>query len=276
MSSLSQDELAKLEKIAQQVRVDIIMMLAAAGSGHPGGSLSSTDILTALYFSLMSVEPGNTNYQEQDRFHLSKGHGCPAWYSVLARRGYFSEEHLATLRQYKSLLQGHPHAGTPGVEVGSGSLGQGLSIANGMALANRLQNNPHYVYCVMGDGELQEGQVWEAATFASHYKLDNLIAFVDHNGLQIDGPVKEVMNLGDVAERWRVFGFEVREIDGHNLDEIIGAVEDLKKLKGKPKMIVARTIKGKGVSFMEGKVSFHGVAPSCDEKAQALEELGGI
>ncbi|MCK5346181.1 MAG: transketolase [Candidatus Heimdallarchaeota archaeon] len=270
---LTVEKLEELTQLAKNIRVDIISMLAKAGSGHPGGSLSSVEIMVALFFHLMNIDPENPELPERDRFHLSKGHGCPALYAALARRGYFSQEKLNTIRQLGSILQGHPHHETPGVDVASGSLGQGLSIACGMAIGSRLAKQSSVVYTLLGDGELQEGQVWEAATFAAHNKLDNLYVFVDYNKLQIDGPIEEVMNIPYLAERWKVFGFEVMAVDGHSIEEIINAVEALKKVSGKPKVIVANTIKGKGVSFMENNVAFHGKATTEEETKQALEEL---
>ncbi len=264
----------KLEEIAKEVRISIVKMIANAGSGHPGGSLSMVEILVSLFFNVMKTNPVDLSALDTDRFHLSKGHGCPALYAVLAEAGYFDKKELMTLREFGSNLQGHPHCETRGVEMPSGSLGQGLSIACGMALGERLNKSSRSIFTVLGDGECQEGQVWEAASFASHYNLDNLYAFVDCNGLQIDGKVTEIMNVHPQFERWESFGFEVRAIDGHSFEEIIRTVNELKDIKGKPKVILADTVKGKGVSFMEHNVGFHGKAPSPEEIDIALGDIG--
>lgn len=259
------------------VRQDIVRMLGGAGSGHPGGSLSAADIVTVLFFHEMKVDPANPEWPERDRFVLSKGHAAPVLYAALAEKGYFPKEELMTLRKIGSRLQGHPSMKhLPGVEMSTGSLGQGLSTANGMALAGKLDGRDYRVYVVLGDGELQEGQVWEAAMAAAHYKLDNVVAFVDHNGLQIDGPVREVMSPEPVADKWRAFGWNVEVIDGHNLSEIINALKAARDVKGKPTAIIANTIKGRGVSFMENQVGWHGNAPNADQVNLALCELGGI
>ena len=263
-----------LRKTALEARKHIVRMTGAAGSGHPGGSLSAIDLLTALYFSEMTHFPGDPQRLERDRFVLSKGHGCPALYAVLGMTGYFSEDELIRLRKLGSILQGHPcMLKTPGVEMSTGSLGQGLSAANGMALAQRLSGPDYRIFVMMGDGEQQEGQVWEAAMTSAHYKLDNLVGIVDYNGMQIDGTVTEVMEIAPLAEKWKAFGWEVFEIDGHRMDEILGALDQVRKVTGKPAMIVARTVKGKGVSFMEHNLKFHGNAPTADQVAVALEEL---
>ncbi|MBN3038282.1 MAG: transketolase [Candidatus Omnitrophica bacterium] len=269
----SSEEVKKLKEKAKQIRRLIVQMLAKAGSGHPGGSLSSTDIMTCLYFSVMNHEPKKTKWPGRDRFHMSKGHCCPVWYAVLAESGYFPKEWLWTLRKLGSNLQGHPDWRTPGVDVGSGSLGQGLSIALGMALAAKLDKAGHRVYVLLGDGEIQEGQIWEAAMAASHYRCDNLCAVLDYNGYQIDGKVSEIMNLEPLVEKWRAFGWHVVTIDGHDIADILSAFDQAKDLKDKPTIIIARTIKGKGVSFMENVVDFHGRAPTEAETKQALEEL---
>ena len=263
----------QLTKKAKKIRRLIVKMLAQAGSGHPGGSLSSTDVVTCLYFSVMRHKPNNPAWPGRDRFHLSKGHCCPLWYAVLAECGYFSEKELWKLRKVGSILQGHPDWRTPGVDVASGSLGQGLSVSLGMALAARLDRRNYRVYCLMGDGEIQEGQIWEAAMAAAHYKADNLCAVVDYNGYQIDGKVSEVMGLEPLARKWQAFGWQALAIDGHNIKEILAAFKTAQELKGKPTVIIARTTKGKGVSFMENVVDFHGRAPSAEEAKQALEEL---
>jgi transketolase len=264
----------ELEKKAKEIRRNIVTMLGEAGSGHPGGSLSAADIATALYFSVLRIDPENPSWEERDRFILSKGHACPLLYSVLAGRGYFPREELMTLRKMGSRLQGHPKMGSPpGVEISSGSLGQGLSVANGMALAGKLDKKDYRVYVLLGDGEIEEGQIWEAAMSAAHYKLDNVCAILDFNGLQIDGPTKEVMDPNPIREKWEAFRWHTVQIDGHNFKEILGAFEEAKGIKGKPTIIIARTTKGKGVSFMENVVDFHGVAPTKEEAKKALEDL---
>lgn len=261
---------------ACKIRQDIIRMLGESKSGHPGGSLSAADIVTTLYFHEMKVDPQNPKNPERDRFVLSKGHAAPVLYAALAEKGFFPVEELMTLRKLNSRLQGHPSMKhLPGVEMSTGSLGQGLSAANGMALAGKLDGRSYRVYVLLGDGEIQEGQVWEAAMAGAHYKLDNVVAFLDHNGLQIDGPVREIMSPEPVADKWRAFGWHVEEIDGHDFNEIIQALAKAKQVKGKPTMIVAKTIKGKGVSFMENQVGWHGNAPSAEQTTQALNELGG-
>jgi transketolase len=266
--------IATLEGHAKTIRRDIINMLTEAGSGHPGGSLSCADIVAALYFHVMRHDPSNPDWPDRDRFLMSKGHCAPTWYSALARAGYFPVDWLDTLRKIDSPLQGHPDMiKTPGVEMSSGSLGQGLSIANGMALAAKIDGRDFRVYIVLGDGEIQEGQIWEAAMTAAHRKLDNLCAVVDHNGLQIDGPVDEVKSLGSIPSKWESFGWHVIEIDGHDMRQILDAYDEARTVKGRPVMIVAHTVKGKGVSFMEGKVDFHGVAPSEDEREVAIAEM---
>ena len=263
-----------LVSVTKKMRAHIVEMLAAAGSGHPGGSLSATDIIATLYFKHMRVDPGNPSWEDRDRFVLGKGHAAPALYAALAMRGFFPEEELITLRKIGSRLQGHPcRKETPGVDMSTGSLGQGLSMANGMALAGRLDGRDYYVYCIMGDGELQEGQVWEAAMSAAHYKLDHLIAFVDHNGLQIDGPNSKVMNVEPIDEKFRAFGWNVMRIDGHDLEAIDAAIVEAKKSEGKPTVIVCETVKGKGVSFMENEVDWHGVAPTPEQAEAAVAEM---
>jgi len=266
-------KIKELEEKAKRIRRLIIQMLAKAGSGHPGGSLSATDLITVLYFSVLRHDPKNPNWPERDRFHMSKGHCCPLWYAVLAESGYFPLEKLWTLRQLGSILQGHPDRRTPGVDVASGSLGQGLSVALGMSLAGKIDHNDYRVYVLLGDGEIQEGNIWEAAMAASHYKCDNLCAILDYNGFQIDGKVKEIMNLEPLVAKWQAFGWHTIEIDGHNIKEILSAYEEAKNIKEKPTIIIAHTIKGKGVSFMENIVDFHGRAPTKEEAEQALKEL---
>ncbi|MCM8783569.1 MAG: transketolase [Candidatus Omnitrophica bacterium] len=262
-----------LEEKCKKIRRTIIEMLAKAGSGHPGGSLSSTELVVSLFFVYLKHDPKNPRWPERDRFHLSKGHSCPVLYAVLAECGYFPPQELFTLRKLGSVLQGHPDRRTPGIEVASGSLGQGLSVALGMSLAGKLDGLNYRVYCLMGDGEMQEGNVWEAAMAASHYKCDNLCAILDYNGFQIDGKVKDIMNLEPLKEKWKAFGWHTIEIDGHNIKEVLSAYEEARLVKGKPTVIIAKTVKGKGVSFMENTVDFHGRAPNPEETKKALEEL---
>lgn len=264
-----------LKKIALQVRKDIVEMTYHAGSGHPGGSLSAVEIMVSLYFSVMKVDPKNPDWEDRGRFVLSKGHACPVLYSVLARKGFFSPEDLKTLRKFGSHLQGHPsRLKTPGVEVSAGSLGQGLSVANGIAIGAKILNKDIRVYCLMGDGEIQEGSVWEAAMTAGHRKLDNLVAIVDYNNLQIDGWVEDVKGLAPLADKWRSFRWHVIGIDGHDFDQILSAFNEAEQTKGCPTVILAETVKGKGISFMENKAEWHGKAPNRQEYIEALEELG--
>jgi transketolase len=263
-----------MKKAANEIRKDIIRMTSAAGSGHPGGSLSSVEILVSLYFNVMRHDPKNPAWSERDRFILSKGHVCPVLYSTLARSGYFPVDELATLRKLGSRLQGHPHRlKLDCLETSSGSLGQGLSISVGMAIGLRMDKKDAKVYCLMGDGELQEGQVWEAAMSGAHYKLDNLCGIVDVNRLQIDGWTKDVMSVEPLAKKWEAFGWHVIEVDGHNIEELIKAFDEAKRIKGKPTVILANTVKGKGVSFMENKAEWHGTAPKKEEAEKALKEL---
>ena len=261
-------------EVARQMRIDIIEALAAAGSGHPGGSLSAADIIAVLYFEKMSIDPTNPWWEDRDRFVLSKGHAAPALYAALAARGFFPHEDLIMLRKTYCHLQGHPNQNyTSGVDMSTGSLGQGLSVANGMALAGRLDGRDYWVYCLMGDGEIQEGQIWEAAMSSAHYKLNRLIAFVDHNNLQIDGSNPEVMGVNPIDEKFRAFGWNTMVINGHDHDAIAEAIEEAKKSEDKPTVIVCETVKGKGVSFMENQVGWHGKAPSIEEAEIALAEL---
>ncbi|HEC69464.1 MAG TPA: transketolase [Candidatus Omnitrophica bacterium] len=262
-----------LKKKANQIRKLIIKMLSRAGSGHPGGSLSCAEIITCLYFEVMRHNPKDPNWPERDRFHLSKGHACPAWYSALSLAGYFEEKHLFTLRRLGSILQGHPDRRTPGVEVASGSLGQGLSVALGMSLALRLDKRDSRVYCLMGDGEIQEGNIWEAAMASAHFKVDNLCGIVDYNRFQIDGRIEKIMNIEPLVNKWESFGWHVVQADGHNIEELLEAFGEAKQIKGKPTVIIAHTVKGKGVSFMEHVVDFHGRAPTKEEEKIALKEL---
>ena len=267
----------ELEKIATKLRMEVVKMLKEAKSGHPGGSLSACEIVTALYFKEMNIDSSRPDWPDRDRFVLSKGHGAPILYAALAEKGYFPKEELMKLRKIDSMLQGHPDMkGTPGVDMSTGSLGQGLAAANGMALAGKLDNKAYRVYALVGDGEVQEGIIWEAAMFAAHYQLDNLTVFLDHNGLQIDGLNKEVMNIEPIDEKFRAFGWHVINRDGHNFEEIFAAIEEAKNTKEKPTIIIAKTVKGKGVSFMENQVGWHGKAPSEEEAVKALEELGGV
>lgn len=271
---MDQEKVKRLEEKARDIRRHIIRMIGAAGSGHPGGSLSAADIVTALYFEVLRLDPQRPGWPGRDRFVLSKGHAAPVLYAALAKRGFFPVEDLLSLRRLGSPLQGHPDMKhLPGVEMSTGSLGQGLSAANGMALAAKLDGRDYRVYALLGDGEIQEGMIWEAAMAAAHYRLDNVTVFLDHNGFQIDGPVREVMSPEPVVDKWRAFGWDVQVIDGHNMSEILQAVEKARAVKGKPQMIVAETVKGKGVSFMENRVEWHGVAPKPDEVERALAEL---
>ena len=269
-------KLQKLRDVANRVRIGVIEGTHAAKSGHPGGSLSIADLLAYLYFEEMNVDPKDPKKADRDRFVLSKGHCAPALYAVLAERGYFSPDELTTLRHYPSRLQGHPDMNsTPGVDMSTGSLGLGISAAAGMALAAKVNGADYRVYTIVGDGESEEGQVWEACMFAAHYKLDNLCVVIDWNGLQIDGPVAEVMNPTPHDKKLEAFGFHVISIDGHDFDQIAAAFAEARTVKGKPTAIVAKTVKGKGVSFMENQVKWHGSAPNDEQYEQALAELKG-
>ena len=264
-----------LAEIARQIRIGIIESVYHAGCGHPGGSLGIADIMAYLYFEEMNVDPKNPKWPARDRFVLSKGHTAPALYATLAERGFFPKEELVTLRQIDSRLQGHPDMKhIPGVDMSTGSLGQGISTACGMALAGKISKSDYRVYAVLGDGETEEGQVWEAAMFAAHYKLDNLVAFIDWNGLQIDGPIAEVMNSAPHDAKFLAFGWHVISINGNDLDEIEAALAEARTVKGKPTAIIARTTKGKGVSYMENKVEWHGAAPKEEQYKIALADLG--
>ena len=267
----------ELKRIANDVRIGIIEGVYNAACGHPGGSLSIADVLTYLYFEEMNIDPKNPKMEERDRFVLSKGHTAPALYSVLAHRGYFEVEHLKTLRKIDSNLQGHPDMkGIPGVDMTTGSLGLGISAACGMALSGKVYEKPYRVYAMVGDGESEEGQVWEAAMFAAHYKLDNLCAVLDLNGLQIDGPIAEVMNPMPHDEKFRAFGWHVITIDAHNFAEIEAAFAEAKTVKGKPTVIIAKSVKGKGVSYMENKCEWHGAAPKAEQYEIAIADLAAI
>ena len=263
----------KLIKKAIEIRRDVLIMLEKAGSGHTGGSLSIVEILMSLYYGIMNVSPGKQRSKDRDKFVLSKGHGCPTLYAVLADLGFFQKEELWTLRKTGSRLQGHPQLGLPGLEISSGSLGQGLSVAVGFALGDRMDGVDARTYCLMGDGETNEGQVWEAAMTAAHYKLDNLCAIIDHNKLQIDGLCCEIMDLGEYKKKWESFGWYVVEVDGHDIEQLNKVFNEVRTLKGKPQVVIAHTVKGKGISFIENKVEWHGIAPKKDELEKALAEL---
>jgi transketolase len=264
----------ELKQMAVTIRCDIIEMIATAKAGHPGGSLSATDIVTALYFRVMTIDPKNPDWPDRDRFILSKGHACPVWYAALAERGYFDKAHLSTLRKLNSILQGHPDMRkTPGIDMTAGSLGHGLSAGLGMALSGKLRKKDYHVWVVVGDGESQEGSIWEAAMAAAKWKVDNLTAILDRNHLQNDTCVDTEMPIEPVADKWRAFGWHVMEIDGHDMVRVVDALETAKTVKGKPTIIIAETVKGKGVSFMENVAEWHGKAPCAEEAACALEEI---
>lgn len=276
---MDQKSRKELEKEIKQLRRDILLMLYEAQSGHPGGSLSSIDIISYLFFKVLRFDPTNPHWPDRDRFVLSKGHGAPALYAVLARVGYYSPRLLKTLRKLGSPLQGHPDSRKlPGVESSTGSLGQGFSIAGGIALSGKLDKKSFDVYTLLGDGEIQEGQVWETAMAAPHFKLDNLCAYIDNNNLQIDGSVLDVMNIHPVPDKFRAFNWNVMEIDGNDLSQIEDSVRFFhdNKGSGRPTAVVARTVKGKSISFMEGQASWHGVAPNREELTRSLEELGFV
>ena len=264
----------ELEKIAKDIRLGIIEAVYSAKSGHPGGSLSIADIMTVLYFNEMNIDNENPNWEDRDRLVLSKGHCTPALYSTLANRGFFPIEDLKTFRNINSNLQGHPDMKhIPGVDMTTGSLGQGLSSANGMAISAKLDNKNYRVYCILGDGELEEGQVWEAAMTSSKYKLDNLCVIIDNNDLQLSGTVEEIMDLKQIDEKFKSFGFQIIKIDGHDIEEIKKAFEVARNIKGKPTCIIAKTVKGKGVSFMENQVGWHGKAPNEEQYEEAKKEI---
>ena len=262
-----------LQKTACKVRMGVIEGTFNAKSGHPGGSLSISDTLTYLYFNKMNVDPADPEAADRDRLVLSKGHTAPALYSVLAQKGYFAEEELKSLRHIGAMLQGHPCIHIPGVDMSSGSLGQGISAAAGMALAGKLNSKSYKVYTILGDGEIEEGQVWEAAMFAAHYKLDNLVAIVDNNGLQIDGPITEVCSPEPITDKFAAFGWHVITMDAHDFDSIDAAFAEAETVTGKPVAIIQKSTKGKGVSFMENQVSWHGTAPNKEQYDQAMAEL---
>ena len=264
----------ELEKMAVIIRCDIIDMICTAAAGHPGGSLSAADVVTALYFRVMRIDPKRPDWPDRDRFILSKGHACPVWYAALAERGYFDKSHLKTLRQMGSILQGHPDMlKTPGIDMTAGSLGHGLPAGLGMALSGKLQHKDYHVFVIIGDGESQEGSIWEASMAAPNFKLDNLTAILDYNHLQNDYSVDDIMPIHPVVDKWQAFGWHVIEIDGHNMQQVVAALEEAKSHKGAPTMVVANTVKGKGVSYMENVCEWHGKAPCQEEADQALEEL---
>ena len=265
-----------LNEIASIIRREIVTMIHGAKSGHPGGSLSAVEILTALYFDEMNIDPTNPKMEDRDRFVLSKGHAAPVLYATLAERGFFDKKELAGFRKFGAMLQGHPDMNkVPGVDMSTGSLGQGFSAACGMAMGSKLDNAPWNVYAILGDGEIQEGIVWEATMSAAHYKLDNLIVFLDYNGLQIDGNIEDVMNPSPIDKKFEAFGWNVIVIDGHDFKAIKNALNTAKEIKGIPTAIIANTVKGKGVSFMENQSSWHGTAPNDEQRIQALKELKG-
>jgi len=268
-----------IEELKQKsitIRKHIIHMLTEAGSGHPGGSLSAVELITTLYFHKLRHNPKDPNWADRDRVVFSKGHGCPLWYAILAECGYFPKEELLTLRKLGSMLQGHPDKlRTPGVDISSGSLGQAFSASCGMAAAAKIDKKDYRVYVLLGDGEIQEGQVWEAAMSASHYKLDNLCAILDHNRFQIDGRVEDVMNIEPLEDKWKAFGWNTISIDGHDIKQVIDAYNKAETIKGKPSIIIAKTVKGKGVSFMEHTSDWHGKTPNKDESIKAINEIHG-
>lgn len=270
----TEKDVERLEEQAVQLRRDIVEMIHAAKAGHPGGSLSAVDMITALYFHVMRIDPQNPRWEDRDRFVLSKGHACPALYAALARRGFFDPKHLTTLRQYHSILQGHPDMNkTPGIDISSGSLGNGLAIGVGMAMSGRLHHQDYMTYVMLGDGEVQEGMVWEAAMAAHHHDLGNLVAIVDCNGVQINGWVNEIMTVEPLADKWRAFGWNVVEVNGHNMKDLLTALHTAKAMRH-PTVILMRTVKGRGVSFMEDDCKWHGNSPSDEELVQAILEIG--
>jgi transketolase len=275
MSSLTQSELKQLQDTARRIRCHIVRTISHAGVGHPGGSLSATDIMTTLYFHVMNVDPKNPKMPERDRFVLSKGHGAVGLYSTLVERGFFPAEQLKSFGCIDSILQVHPDMHLlPGVEISTGALGQGISVAVGLAMAGKLDKAPWRVYCVVGDGESQEGQVWEAAESAAQFGLDNLTVILDNNGVQLMGKTDEVMRMEPQVDKWRAFNWNVIDVDGHDIAALAAAFDLAQTVKGKPTVLVARTVKGKGVSFMEGKSAWHGKSPDAEQLAQALQELG--
>ena len=276
MLKMNNDKINELKRIANGIRKESIIMTNRAQSGHPGGSLSEADLLSALYFYKMNINPKKPDWEDRDRFVLSKGHASPAYYAALAMKGFFPKNELETFRKINSRLQGHPELNTHGVDFAGGSLGQGVCFANGIAIAGKLDKKNYKVYVIIGDGESQEGSVWEAAMAASHHKLDNLVVILDKNQVQETGKTKDIMNIDPAPEKWKAFGFEVFEIDGHDMEKIVETLDKADKVKGKPVMIIANTIKGKGVSFMELNYKFHGKAPTDEEFKQAMEELNNF
>lgn len=276
--SFTQADVLRLEQQAQQIRQDIISMIHAARAGHPGGSLSAVEMVTALYFHVLNIDPENPRWPDRDRFILSKGHSCPALYAALARRGFFDPALLNTLRTYHSILQGHPDMNkVPGIDMSTGSLGNGLSVGVGMALSARLHRQDYMTYVMLGDGELQEGMVWEAAMAASHHDLKNLVAIVDCNGVQINGWISDIMTVEPIAEKWQAFGWKTVEVNGHNMKDVLTALHTARTMRH-PAVILMRTVKGKGVSFMEDAFQWHGSAPSDEEMVRAITEIreGGV
>lgn len=274
-NNTTQYSVEELKNITKKVRTHIIYMLSEAGSGHPGGSLSATDLMVGLFFCKMNHDHLRPGWEDRDRFVLSKGHAAPVLYATLAESGYFDVKELGGLRKFGSILQGHPDMKrVPGVDISSGSLGQGLSVATGMALSARIDGKSFRVYAMLGDGEIQEGQIWEAAMAAGHYKVDNLCAILDNNGYQIDGAIEDVMSPNPIPDKWKAFGWNVIEIDGHNMDAILKAYDEAKTVKGKPSIIIAKTVKGKGVSFMEEEpAAWHGVIPSKEQASEAIAKF---
>lgn len=271
---IAEMEIERLKEISRNIRMDIIEEIYAAQSGHPGGALSCTDILTVLYFNQMNINPNRKDDSNRDRLVLSKGHASAGLYAALAERGYFDKKELKNFRKYGSFLQGHPDMKhIPGVDITAGSLGQGLSVANGMAMSAKIDKKDYRVYCIVGDGEIQEGQIWEAAMSASHYKLDNLCVIVDNNNLQIDGKVSDVMNVYPIKDKFEAFGFEVFEVDGNNIENLIDVFQKASEVKEKPTAIIAKTVKGKGITYMENQAGWHGKAPNEEEYLEAVNEL---
>lgn len=271
---IAEMEIERLKEISRNIRMDIIEEIYAAQSGHPGGALSCTDILTVLYFNQMNINPNRKDDSNRDRLVLSKGHASAGLYAALAERGYFDKKELKNFRKYGSFLQGHPDMKhIPGVDMTAGSLGQGLSVANGMAMSAKIDKKDYRVYCIVGDGEIQEGQIWEAAMSASHYKLDNLCVIVDNNNLQIDGKVSDVMNVYPIKDKFEAFGFEVFEVDGNNIENLIDVFQKASEVKEKPTAIIAKTVKGKGIAYMENQAGWHGKAPNEEEYLEAVNEL---
>lgn len=276
MLKINDAKILALKKRAREVRIEIIKMIYKAQSGHPGGSLSAADVMTVLYFDILNIDPNRPQWEERDRFILSKGHACPVWYVCLAKKGFFPMQELSKLRVIGGILQGHPDMKkVPGLDMTTGSLGQGLSAGVGMALGAKTKRLKFKTYVILGDGELNEGQIWEAAMSANKFKLNNLITILDYNNLQLDGRCSEVMPLEPLADKWRSFCWDVKEIDGHNIYEILDAFYKLNKYQEKPTIIIAHTIKGKGVSYMENQVDWHGKAPNEEQFKQAIEELEG-